>query len=212
MEFKPISTQTLQRLPLYLSFLKSLPNDSVANISATTIAASLHLNDVQVRKDLASVSSGGRPKVGYITEKLIRDIDHYLGYDNAQSAVIVGTGNLGRALLSYKGFSEYGLDIVLAFDKEESIIGTTISGKPVFSTDKLKDLCTRMKIRIGIITVPEQEAQDVCDALIESGILAILNFAHVHLKVPKNVLVQNENMASSLAVLSKHLKEKLIEN
>lgn len=212
MEFKPISTQSLQRLPLYLNYLKSLPKDGVANISATTIAGSLNLNDVQVRKDLASVSTGGRPKIGYITEELISNLEHYLGYDNAESAVIVGAGNFGRALLSYKGFSEYGLDIIVAFDVDEFIIGTTINGKQVLSTDKIKDICSRMKIRLGIITVPENEAQGVCDALIEGGVLAILNFAHVHLNVPDHVLVQNENVASSLAVLSKHLTEKLNKN
>lgn len=206
---KPISTQTLQRLPLYLNYLKYLPKDRASNISATTIAGALNLNDVQVRKDLAAISTGGRPKIGYDTIELIRDLEHYLGYDDVESAVLVGVGNLGHALLSYNGFSEYGLNIIVAFDVNESIIGTTINGKQVLSAEKLKDLCSRMKIRLGIITVPESEAQAVCDILVESGVLAIWNFAHVHLNVPNNILVQNENMASSLAILSKHLVTKL---
>jgi len=209
MEYKPISKQTLQRLPMYLNYLKSIPKDQAANISSTTIADALKLNHVQVRKDLALVSSGGRPKIGYITENLIYDLEQFLGYDDVDSAIIVGAGNLGRALLSYEGFSKYGLDIVAAFDIDDTIIGTTIKGKKVLSADKLRDLCKRMKIRIGIITVPASEAQDLCNQMVESGILVIWNFAPVHLRVPADVLVQNENMAFSLAILSKHLTERL---
>lgn len=212
MGVKPISTQTLQRLPLYLNYLRAQEKNGTVNVSATTIAGVLNLNDVQVRKDLASVSSGGRPKVGYVTKELIKELEHFLGYDNTESAVLVGVGNLGRALLSYNGFSEHGLDIVVAFDVNESVIGTNMNGKQVLSIDKMKDLCKRMKIRLGIICVPESEAQNVCDAFVECGVLAILNYAHVRLHVPDNVLVQNENMAYSLAVLSKHLTEKLNYN
>jgi redox-sensing transcriptional repressor len=211
MESQSISAQTLQRLPLFLTYLKSLPKDGAANISATTIADALDLNDVQVRKDLASVSSGGRPKIGYITEDLIFDIEQFLGYDDVNSAVVIGAGNIGHALLSYNGFAEYGLDIIAAFDIDKSIIGTAINGKQVLPANKLKDLCSRMKVRIGIITVPGFEAQAVCDILVGVGVLAIWNFTSVHLNVPDNVLVQNENMACSLAVLSKHLTEKLFE-
>ncbi len=206
-----ISIQALQRLPVYLKYLKSLPKEDVLNISSTSIAEALDLNDVQVRKDLALVSSGGRPKVGYILRYLIFDMEQFLGYNDSNSAVIVGAGNLGRALLAYNGFSEYGLDIVAAFDVDKSLIGTTVNGRPVLSAEKLLDLCSRMKVRIGIITVPDHEAQAVCDKLVEGGILAILNFAHVRLKVPDHVLVQNENLACSLAVLSKHLAEQLFQ-
>lgn len=206
-----ISIQALQRLPVYLKYLKSLPKEDVLNISSTSIAEALDLNDVQVRKDLALVSSGGRPKVGYILRYLIFDMEQFLGYNDSNSAVIVGAGNLGRALLAYNGFSEYGLHIVAAFDVDKSLIGTTVNGRPVLSAEKLLDLCSRMKVRIGIITVPDHEAQAVCDKLVEGGILAILNFAHVRLKVPDHVLVQNENLACSLAVLSKHLAEQLFQ-
>ncbi|HWR23912.1 MAG TPA: redox-sensing transcriptional repressor Rex [Feifaniaceae bacterium] len=206
-----ISVQALQRLPVYLNYLKSLPREGALNISSTSIAEGLGLNDVQVRKDLALVSGGGRPKVGYILRDLIFDIEQFLGYGDSNSAVLVGAGNLGRALLSYGGFSEYGLDIVAAFDTDDSLIGSAVNGKPILSADKLGDLCSRMKIRLGIITVPEHEAQAVCDRLVESGVLAVLNFAHVRLKTPGHVLVQNENLACSLAVLSKHLSEQLLE-
>lgn len=206
-----ISMQALQRLPVYLKYLKSLPKEGVLHVSSTSIAEALGLHDVQVRKDLALVSRGGRPKVGYILQDLIFDIEQFLGYGDSNSAVIVGAGNLGRALLSYNGFSEYGLDIVAGFDVDNALIGTTVNGKPILAADKLLDLCKRLNVRIGIITVPDHQAQAVCNQLVEGGILAILNFAHVRLKVPDHVLVQNENLAGSLAVLSKHVSEQLFK-
>jgi redox-sensing transcriptional repressor len=210
--FSPVSKQTLQRLPLYLHYLKSRLKDLRMNISATTIAADLNLNQIQVRKDLASVSSGGRPKVGYVTKELIADLEHFLGYDNVNCAVLVGAGKLGKAMLAYPGFKSYGLNILAAFDTDASIIDTELAEKQIFSLDKLTELCVRLNVHIGIITVPAECAQSVCDRLVGSGILAIWNFAPVHLVVPDNILVQNENMAASLALLSKHLVEKLKDN
>lgn len=212
MKLQSISTQTLHRIPLYLNYLRSLPEGGSENISATAIAEALGLNDVQVRKDLAQVSSGGRPKIGYVTKRLIADIEEFMGYNDTRSAIVAGAGNLGRALFSYGGFSEYGLELVAAFDVDASLIGTRIAGKPVLSFDRMRDLCQRMKIRIGIITVPADAAQQVCDQMVESGILAIWNFAPAHLNVPEGVLVRYENIACSLAVLAKRLNDKLIEN
>lgn len=203
-----ISRQTLQRLPLYLNYLKMLP-PGTDSISATTVAQAIGLGDVQVRKDLAAVSDRGRPKVGYDTVGLIHDIEEFLGYDNADSAVIVGAGNLGLALLSYEGFSTYGLDVVAAFDADYTKLGVTGNGKHIFPISRLGELCQRMKVKIGIITVPAAAAQQVCDTMIEAGVQAIWNFAPIHLTVPTGILVQNENMAVSLAVLSQHLADKL---
>lgn len=211
MSVQSVSKQTLQRLPQYLNFLKSMPRTGAANISATAIAEALGLGDVQVRKDLALVSSGGRPKVGYDADRLIADLERFLGYDDVTSAVIVGAGDLGRALLGYGGFAAYGIELMAAFDRDAALAGQNIHGKPVFPAERLKELCGRMQIRIGIIAVPAEEAQQVCDALVESGVRGIWNFAPVNLSVPENVLVQNEDIAVSLAVLSKRLAQKLAE-
>ncbi len=206
---KEISRATLKRLPTYLSYLKALPADASANISATALAAGLHMGEVQVRKDLALVSDGGRPKIGYNREHLIADIENFLGYGNSNDAVLIGAGKLGRALLGYGGFAEYGLNIVAAFDANDTLIGTTNGGKPIMHLSRLGEVCQRYKIKIGIITVPAEYAQGVCDLLIENGILAIWNFAPKHLNVPDGILVQNENMAASLALLCKHLNERM---
>ena len=204
-----VSVNTLQRLPTYLNYLKSLDDDG--NISSTEIARALGLNDVQVRKDLSSVSSGGRPKVGYNIRGLILDLKEFLGYNAVNDAVMVGCGNLGRALMSYRGFREYGLRIVAGFDVSDDIVGEEVSGKPVPPLSGLPQYCRENGIRIGVITTPAQAAQKACDLLMEGGIKAVWNFAPAHITVGEGVLVQNENMACSLALLSKHLNEMLEE-
>lgn len=208
---KEISKATLKRLPTYLAYLKSLPEGSSVNISATALAAGLHMGEVQVRKDLAMVSDGGRPKIGYLRESLIDDIEQFLGYDNTTDAVLIGAGKLGQALLGYKGFDDYGLNILAAFDAKPSREKTE-DGKPIYPMDKLEPFCRANKVLMGIITVPGEYAQQVCDKLIGCGIKAIWNFAPVHLEVPPHILVQYENMATSLAVLSMHLQAQIKDN
>ncbi len=208
-ERKEISKSVLKRLPGYLTYLKNMPEDSPAHISATALANALGMGEVQVRKDLALVSDGGRPKIGYLREGLIDDIEQFLGYDNTTDAVLVGAGKLGCALLGYQGFDEYGLNILAAFDADENKTGMDESGKPIYTLDKLPLFCKTHKVLMGIITVPSVHAQDVCDMMIANGIKAVWNFAPAHLEVPENILVQTQNMASSLAVLSMHLQAQM---
>ena len=208
---KVISVQTLQRMPTYLNYLNALPDDAGPYVSAKSIAEALGLGEIQVRKDLASVSDGGKPKLGYRVTELRRDIALFLGYDNVKDAVLVGAGRLGKALLSYVGFQNYGLNIVAAFDASLSAPITDVSGKQILPMGDMKALCEREKIRIGIITVPAPAAQEVCDRLVDCGVLAIWNFAPSHLTVPKGVMVRSENMAASLALLSKHLTSQIRE-
>ncbi len=206
-----LSKTVLERLPTYLHYLKSLPDNAPENISATTIANELGLGEVQVRKDLASVSNLGKPRIGYIVSCLVDELEAVLGYNNSNDTVIVGAGKLGKALLAYEGFKNYGFNMVFAFDIDEEITGQTEMGKNIFPLSEFRKKCKDMRIKIGVITVPAEQAQAVCDLMIESGILAIWNFAPTHLNVPKNILVQNENMATSLALLSSHLTEQMNE-
>ena len=210
MERKEISKSVLKRLPGYLAYLKSLPEGTAPNISATALANALNMGEVQVRKDLAMVSDGGRPKVGYARMNLIDDIEQFLGYDNTNDAVLIGAGKLGQALCGYSGFGAYGLNIVAAFDAAP-VADQTDEGKPIYHIDQLESFCRSHKVLMGIITVPACYAQQVCDKLISCGIKAIWNFAPTHLDVPQNILVQNENMATSLAVLSMHLQAQIKE-
>ena len=210
MERKEISKSVLKRLPGYLAYLKSIPHNASPYISATALANALGMGEVQVRKDLAMVCDGGRPKIGYPREVLIDAIEQFLGYDNTTDAVLIGAGKLGRALLGYSGFAAYGLNILAAFDVAP-ISDRTEDGKPIFPIDKLKTFCRTHKVLMGIITVPGDCAQAVCDLLIECGIKAIWTFAPTHLEVPPNILVQHENMATSLALLSMHLQAQIKE-
>lgn len=205
-----ISKQALQRLPSYLNYLNWAKRENVKNISSPTIASDLKLNEVQVRKDLAAISStGGKPRLGYNVDTLISDIKVFLGYDETDKAVLIGAGQLGRALLSYNGYEDYGLEIVAAFDVDNAVVGKKFKGKPIYHIDMLDRVCKKNNIHIGIITVSAENAQEACDKLVECGILAIWNFAPCHLVVPDNILVQHENTAASLAFLSMHLREKM---
>ena len=207
---KKISNAVLKRLPSYLAYLKGLTDQDSPYISATTLANALGMGDVQVRKDLAMVSDGGRPKVGYLRENLIDDIEQFLGYDNTTDAVLIGAGKLGQALMDHKGFPEYGLNILAGFDIDPKKDATD-DGRPIYPMEELENFCHTNKILMGIITVPAPYAQAVCDKLIACGIKAIWTFATVHLEVPPHILVQYENMATSLAVLSMHLQAHIKE-
>ena len=210
MEEKKISKSVLKRLPGYLAYLKNMPEDAPTHISATALANALGMGEVQVRKDLAMVSAGGRPKIGYQREALINDIEQFLGYDNTTDAVLIGAGKLGQALMGYKGFDEYGLNILAAFDAHPKQ-SKTEEGKPIYPISKLTQFCRSHKVLMGIITVPAEGAQEVANLLIEGGIKAIWTFAPAHLDVPTGILVQYENMATSLAVLSVHLQAQIKE-
>ena len=207
---KKISKSVLKRLPTYLAHLKSIQDADSPYISATALANALGMGEVQVRKDLAMVSDGGRPKIGYPREMLIADIEQFLGYDNTTDAILIGVGKLGQALMCYKGFDEYGLNILAGFDRHPETKHID-NGKPVYRLDQLESFCRSNKVLTGIITVPQEAAQTVCDMLIKCGIKAICSFAPGHLEVPEGVMVHNDNMATSLAVLSVHLQAQMRE-
>ena len=203
-----VSKATLGRLPMYYRYLISLQEKGNKNISSVKISEELKLNSIQVRKDLACVSSiAGRPKTGFDVEELIKDISTFLGYNNTTDAIIIGVGQLGKTLLSYNGFENYGLNIVAGFDVNEDTCGKTVNGKKILPMYKLCDFLNRTNVHIGIITVPSEFAQQVSDLLVDAGIRAIWNFAPTHIVVPDDVVIKNEDMAASLAILSNKLKE-----
>ncbi len=202
-----VTVHTLRRLPAYLNYLRMLPEDGPKFISATSIAEALRMNDVVVRKDLAAVSSGGRPRVGYERTALIREISDFLGFSTAEGAVLVGAGKLGRALMDYEGFADCGFRIVAAFDTRVDQCEYSQNGCPVYPAGRITELTEKLGVRLGIITVPVEFAQDAAEKLIRGGVRGILNFAPAHLDVPEGVLVQQEDMAASLAMLSAHLRE-----
>ena len=199
-----VTKATLGRVPHYLKFLKELPDDGFEYISATHIARELELGEVQVRKDLNAISGAGKPKLGYVTEELIQKLEDCLGCNRMTSAVLVGAGKLGKALLDYSGFEKFGVKIIAAFDSNEMAL--SLSGKvDILPISQFEQFCKEHNVKLGIITVGEGSAQTVCEQMVSSGIEAIWNFAPCKLNVPAGTLVQNENLALSLAHLNNQL-------
>lgn len=207
MENKNVSQAILRRLPIYLNYLKSLPREEVEHISSVKVAEQLGFGDVQVRKDLASVCKGGKPKVGYVLEELINDLEVFLGSREIDNAIVIGAGKLGGALLDYKGFDKYGLNVIMAFDIDNNVVESNQLTKKVKHLSELNDFCKIHNVKIGIITTPAENAQEICDLIIECGVMGIMNFTTTQLKVPNNVLVQNIDIASMLALIKVNLSK-----
>lgn len=203
---KAIPEPTLRRLPLYYQYLKKVQTEKKSEyISCTQIGNELSILPIQVRKDLEIAEASGKPKLGYSVKGLLENIEDFLGWNNTTDAYIVGVGNLGSALLGYQGFKEYGLNIIAVFDADESKTGKTIHGRMIFPVEKLPEMIKRMGIKIGILTVPAHSAQELTNMMVGAGIRAIWNFSPVKIMVSQGVIVQHENLASSLVVLSKKL-------
>jgi len=205
MRAESVPEPTLRRLPCYYHYLVRLREKGQEMISAAQIGEDLGVHHTQVRKDLAFTGSQGRPKVGHRVADLVASIESYLNWNNATDAFLVGVGHMGTALLGYEGFERAGVKIVAAFDTNPRIIGKKIQGVSVLPLEKFTDLARRMHIGIGILTVPADAAQDVAEMMIASGIQAIWNFAPVVPDVPREVIVENVALYSSLGVLSRKL-------
>lgn len=202
MSEKYVPRATLGRLPVYLRYLESIQAGS-PTVSAARMARELGYGEVQVRKDLGAVSGSGRPKVGYDTRTLLKQMGDYLGRTHPRQAVIVGAGKLGRALLDYEGFADYGLEVAAAFDVKASGEERSETGKAILPMEEFEGFCYRQGIRLGIIAVPKGAAQAVCDRMVKSNITAIWSFAPLDLRVPEHVSLAREDLALSLAYLDK---------
>lgn len=195
----------MQRLPVYLNYLKAGGGDGY--VSSGTIARALGMGEVLVRKDLAHTSATGKTRVGYRRGELIEAIENCLGCRTRRTAVIFGAGGLGRALLSYGGFANYGIEIVAAFDSDPAKAGGSVAGKPVYLPAEAERVIGESGARLAVLCVPASAAQAAADMLVRCGIAAILNFAAVILKVPADVSVRNIDVAANLAIASSGIKE-----
>lgn len=199
---------TLHRMMIYYRRLKQAVESGETYISSADLGLEADATSEQVRKDLSYLPtpSQGRSRVGYPCLELAGIIEDTLGLVKDKEAVLVGVGNLGKALALYPGFAQYGLRITVLFDSDPKLIGTHVGDTVVLPVEKLTNLVERMLIRIGIITVPARAAQSVADAMVAGGIKAIWNFAPVRLKVPEDVYVRNMDLSSELVTISKHIK------
>lgn len=207
------SLSTIQRLPSYLRALNDLASQNEEYVTTITLGKILNINPMSIKKDLAIISSKeGVPHYGFKIPILISDIETILGYDNTKDAVIIGVGHLGQALLSYPGFTNYGVNICLGFDIDSNLIGQTIHGVTIMPLTKLEDLIERLHIHIAIICVPKDAAQEIANRLSKTTIRAIWNWAPINLAVPDNIVLKNEDIASSLAILTSQMEQSMKRN
>ncbi len=209
MRYHKIPDETVKRLPLYWRALKLMSARGDIHVSSQKLADISHINPWQIRKDLSYFGALGVRGIGYETKKLSETIGDILRLNGTQKAALVGVGNLGQALLKYSGSKSFGLDIIAAFDKHPQRIGKTVNQVKIDNISKLREL-KRRKIHIGILTVPEAQAQEVAVELVNVGVCGILNFAPLHLDLPKKVTVINIDIALDLALLPYYMPANLV--
>ncbi len=192
---------SIRRLPSYLHIIRQAEAEGDEFISGTLIANELHLEPIQVRKDLAITGIVGKPKRGYPVVPLIAAIEHFLAWDSKKNAVIIGAGNLATALTGYQQFQAHGLNFVGAFDTSADKVGKSIHGVPVFHIDSLKEQTNKLGATIAVLTVPSEYAQESADRVVDAGIKAIWNFTNRKLKLPDDVVCQREDLTSGYAML-----------
>jgi redox-sensing transcriptional repressor len=197
-----IPERAIMRLSIYLRCLEELRTDGTLAVSSQQLAKRFGLNSAQVRKDLAYFGQFGVRGLGYYTEELKENLERILGLTRQWEVALVGLGNLGSALLNYRGFQQRGFRLAVAFDNDPSKVGMRIGGVPVFGVERIAPVLRRRRIRMAVITVPPGAAQAVANQLVAAGVNAILNFAPTQLSVPKRVKVQNVDLSVMLKTLS----------
>jgi redox-sensing transcriptional repressor len=198
---KLLSAPSIRRMPSYLTIIRQAKNEGIQYISGTVIAQELNVEPIQVRKDLSITGIVGKPKKGYPVEELIASIESFLGWNTVRDAILVGSGNLGSALLGYGDFRLHGLNVVAAFDSDPKRVGASIHGVAVHDVAEIAQKLKSMKVHLAILTVPSRAAQSTADLLVDCGIEAIWNFTNTKLKVPDRVMVQREDLSSGYALL-----------
>ena len=197
---------TLRRLPWYLSNARLMKERGERYASSTQLSRQLGMDASQIAKDLSYVNVAGRPRVGYAVDELIGVLERFLGFTECHAAFLFGVGNLGGALLSDSGLSQFGLEIVAAFDINPSLVGSTINGIPIYHTDDLSQKMQEYEeVKIGVLTVPIGLAQEVTDTMVASGIKAVWNFTPFRIRVPENIVVQNTSLYAHLALMFNRL-------
>ncbi|MDN4753985.1 redox-sensing transcriptional repressor Rex [Porphyromonadaceae bacterium W3.11] len=202
-----VSEPALRRLPWYLAYVKLLNSQGEQVVSSTQIARSTGVEPALVAKDLSYVSLVGKTRVGYDVKNMIAVLEDFLGFNRQHKAFILGVGNLGAALLQDKGLSLYGMDIIGGYDISPDICGTEVGGVTIKHMDQIAEDVAAMNVKIGIITVPVDKAQEVTDKIVSAGIENIWNFTPFRIIVPDDVVVQNTSIYSHLAVMFHRIRE-----
>lgn len=199
-----ISKTSLERLPIYYRALLQARKEGQPYISSDEIGKRCGVQGTQVRKDLIHFKEIGKPALGYDVDALLKALENFLGLSNHEDAILIGCGNIGRALCAFPGFAPYGIRIALLFDHNPVKIGTEINGREIHPTDKMEEYIKRLDIRLGIITTPAGAAQTIANRMADAGVRGIWNFAPITLTVPETIFVKNVDLAANLAVVRHH--------
>jgi redox-sensing transcriptional repressor len=197
-----IPNPAVRRLSLYLRQLEGFAKKDRRTISSKQLGESLNLTDAQVRKDLAYFGQFGHPGIGYRVEDLIAQVRRILGTDKTRNVLLVGAGNLGRALMAYRGFDAKGFRLIAVFDDDPAKIGARFGRFTVQPLSELATTVPKLEIRLGIIAVPAEVAQDVADQLMSAGVRGLLNFAPLSLQVRPDIAINSVDLAVQLEQLS----------
>ena len=201
---RPIPPATVARLPAYRRALMDAADAGLRTLASGTIAEAVGVHPDQVRKDLSHLATRGVRGVGYDVSALITETSAILGLDEERTVVLVGAGNLGRALAAYEGFAPQGFRLVAVLDVDASVVGTEVGGLTVDHLESLPRVARREQVDMGVVAVPGPAAQDVVDVMIAAGLRAVLNFAPVHVRVPDGVAVRRVDLSTELQMLSFH--------
>lgn len=196
----------INRLPLYYRYLAELRKQEVEKVSSSELGEALGLTAAQIRSDLSYFGSFGQHGYGYRVDQLYLQISNILGLDRPYNLLLIGAGNLGRAIASYQNIRNRGFEIKAIFDNDPLLEGKFLSGCIIQPIDKLKEYLSLNKVDIGIITTPREVAQDVCNQMVAGGVKAIWNFAPIRLQVPEDVLLEHIHFTNSLLRLSFKMK------
>ena len=204
-----IPEATIARLPVYLRVLYTCAEQGIATVSSEELAAAAGVNSAKLRKDLSHLGSYGTRGVGYDVDYLVYQVSRELGLTQDWPVVIVGAGNLGRALANYGGFASRGCRIAAVLDADHAVVGSEIAeGHVVGSSDALEEVVAQRGVSIGVIATPAAAAQGVCDRLVAAGVTSILNFAPVVLSVPAGVDVRKVDLSIELQILAFHAQRR----
>lgn len=196
---------TLRRLPWYLSVCRLLKSRGETYVSSTRLSKETNIVASQIAKDLSCVNIVGRTRVGYEIDNLLDVLERFLGFTTLHKAFLFGAGRLGGALLNDKGLKQFGLEVVAAFDTNPKMVGHSVSGIPVYHINDIGTKMRRYNVKIGILTVPIDNAQEVADKMVAWGIKAIWNFTPLRIRVPDDIVVQNTSLYAHLSLMFNRL-------
>jgi len=204
-----IPEATIARLPIYLRVLYNCADQGIATVSSEELAAAAGVNSAKLRKDLSHLGSYGTRGVGYDVDYLVYQVSRELGLTQDWPVVIIGAGNLGRALANYGGFASRGFRIAAVLDADPAVVGTEIAAAQVVgSSEAMEEVVAERGVSIGVIATPAAAAQGVCDRLVAAGVTSILNFAPVVLSVPAGVDVRKVDLSIELQILAFHAQRR----